>query len=137
MEVEPVKSHAYDLFILVLTVVSLLIMVAMLLPLEDATIELLQFYDNLICVIFLIDFAMRMHAAHPKRSYFVSERGWLDLLGSIPSFGIAFRFTGLFRLARLSRLARDRAPHARQATRRARQGRAREPQPVRRSSSRC
>ncbi len=106
VEVEPVKSHAYDLFILVLTVVSLLIMVAMLLPLEDATIDLLQFYDNFICFIFLIDFAMRMRAAHPKRSYFVGERGWLDLLGSIPSFGIAFRYTGLFRLARLSRLAR-------------------------------
>ena len=99
-------SHAYDLFILVLTVISLGIMVAMLLPLGDSTINLLQFYDNLICFIFLIDFAMRMRASNPKSQYFLHERGWLDLLGSIPSFGIAFRYTGLFRLARLSRLAR-------------------------------
>jgi voltage-gated potassium channel len=103
---DPDASHAYDLFILVLTVFSLVIMVAMLLPFGDSTIGLLQFYDNLICVIFLIDFAMRMRAAHPKRSYFIDERGWLDLLGSIPSFGVAFKYTGLLRLARLSRLAR-------------------------------
>jgi voltage-gated potassium channel len=100
------ESHAYDLFILVLTVMSLGIMVAMLLPLSDSTINLLQFYDNLICFIFLIDFAMRMRASKPNSHYFFHERGWLDLLGSIPSFGIAFRYTGLFRLARLSRLAR-------------------------------
>jgi H+/Cl- antiporter ClcA len=49
-------SNAYNIFILVLTVISLVIMVVMLLPLDDATIGLLQFYDNLICVIFLIDF---------------------------------------------------------------------------------
>jgi voltage-gated potassium channel len=100
------QSHAYDLFILVLTVISLGIMVAMLLPVSDATVNLLQFYDNLICVIFLIDFAVRLRASRPKSEYFLHERGWLDLLGSIPSFGIAFRYTALFRLARLSRLAR-------------------------------
>jgi voltage-gated potassium channel len=33
------------------------------------------------------------------------QRGWLDLLGSIPSFGV-LRLGGLLRLARLSRLAR-------------------------------
>jgi voltage-gated potassium channel len=100
------ESHAYDLFILVLTVMSLVIMVVMLLPLSDTTTGLLQFYDNLICFIFLIDFAIRMRASQPSSNYFLHERGWLDLLGSIPSFGIAFRYTGLFRLARLSRLAR-------------------------------
>ena len=36
----------------------------------------------------------------------IKERGWLDLLGSIPSFGAAFKLSGLLRLARLSRLAR-------------------------------
>src|SRR5688500_15095496 len=100
------QSHAYELFILVLTVVSLVVMVAMILPLDDSTIGLLQFYDNLICVIFLIDFAFRLRASDPKSNYFIKERGWLDLLGSIPSLGVAFRYTALFRLARLSRLAR-------------------------------
>jgi voltage-gated potassium channel len=99
-------SHAYDLFILVLTVLSLVIMVALLLPLNAATIQLLRTYDNLICVVFLIDFGLNLSRSHPKRNYFVERRGWLDLLGSIPSLGGAFRLTALFRLARLSRLAR-------------------------------
>lgn len=99
------QSNAYELFILVLTVYSLLIMVALVLPLSAPTLQLLGIYDNGICLVFLGDFAMRMHRAPSKRHYFFDERGWLDLLGSIPSFGF-LRFTALFRLARLSRLAR-------------------------------
>ena len=99
-------SQAYELFILVLTVLSLVVMVVMVLPVGDATLGMLQFYDNLMCLIFLIDFAMRLRGSRPRSQYFIKERGWLDLLGSIPSLGVAFRYTGLFRLARLSRLTR-------------------------------
>ncbi len=99
-------SNAYNIFILVLTVISLVIMVLMLLPLGDATISLLRVYDNLICIIFLIDFFLNLKAASKKSDYFIKERGWLDLLGSIPSFGLGFKYSGLLRLARLSRLAR-------------------------------
>jgi voltage-gated potassium channel len=98
-------SNAYELFILVLTVLSLVIMVALVLPLDDATTKLLNVYDNLICVVFLFDFSRRIRRASPKRAYFIGERGWLDLIGSIPSVG-AFQFAALLRLARLSRLAR-------------------------------
>jgi voltage-gated potassium channel len=98
-------SNAYNIFILVLTILSLAIMVALLLPLNDATRKMLTVYDNLICIIFLIDFALKMRKAHPRRSYFIGERGWLDLLGSIPTFGF-FKYTALLRLARISRLAR-------------------------------
>ena len=48
-----------------------------------------------------------MTGSRPKRGYFIGQRGWLDLLGSIPSFGV-FQLTALLRLARLSRLARIR-----------------------------
>ncbi len=98
-------SNAYNLFILVLTVLSLAIMVAIVLPLSDATIHLLQVYDNLICIVFLFDFGLNLKRATTKRQYFIEERGWLDLLGSVPSFGF-FKYSALFRLARLSRLAR-------------------------------
>ena len=98
-------SNAYSIFILVLTILSLAVMVANLLPLSDATLGLLRFYDNLICVIFLIDFYLNWRAASKKSDYFIGQRGWLDLLGSIPSLGV-LRITGLLRLARLSRLAR-------------------------------
>jgi voltage-gated potassium channel len=101
----PQRSNAYNIFILVLTVMSLAIMVLMLLPLDQATIDTLIVYDNLICIVFLIDFFGNLAQSHPKRDYFITQRGWLDLLGSIPSLGI-FRFTVLLRLARLSRLAR-------------------------------
>jgi len=98
-------SNAYQIFILVLTVLSLAVMVVMLLPISDATYKLLSVYDNVICVIFLIDFFLNLRGAARKSDYFIGQRGWLDLLGSIPSFGI-FKLGGLLRLARLSRLAR-------------------------------
>ena len=66
------RSHAYELFILVLTVLSLVVMVAMLLPLDDSTINILQFYDNLICLVFLVDFVIRMRA--PTRTPTTSSR---------------------------------------------------------------
>jgi voltage-gated potassium channel len=102
-------SNAYNIFILVLTVLSLAVMVVMLLPISDATLKLLSVYDNLICVIFLIDFFLNLRGAAKKSDYFIKERGWLDLLGSIPSLGWltnAGKYMGLLRLARLSRLAR-------------------------------
>jgi voltage-gated potassium channel len=99
-------SNAYNIFILILTVISLVIMVVMLLPLNDATLGLLQFYDNLICAIFLIDFFLTLRSATKKSEYFIKQRGWLDLLGSIPSFGVVFKYSGILRFARLSRLFR-------------------------------
>jgi voltage-gated potassium channel len=99
-------GNAYNIFILVLTVISLIVMVVMFLPLDDATIGLLQFYDNLICFIFLIDFLINLRAATRKSDYFIKERGWLDLLGSMPSLGLVFRGSGILRLARLSRFTR-------------------------------
>lgn len=98
-------SHAYDLFILALTLISLGIMVLLVIPQTQATTDLLQFYDNLIAFVFLGDFAWRITHAPSKRRYFIDERGWLDLLGSVPGFGIT-NYGGLLRLARLSRLAR-------------------------------
>jgi voltage-gated potassium channel len=98
-------SNSYNIFILVLTVLSLLVMVVMLLPLSAPTLKLLSFYDNLICIIFLIDFFVNLLATPKKSDYFIHQRGWLDLLGSIPSFGIT-KYGGLLRLARLSRFAR-------------------------------
>ena len=98
-------GNAYNIFILVLTLFSLLIMVLQLMPLDATTLDLLRIYDNAICVIFLGDFAYNLSGSRPRRQYFIYQRGWLDLLGSIPALGI-LQLTALFRLARLSRLAR-------------------------------
>jgi voltage-gated potassium channel len=101
----PEHGNAYNIFILVLTILSLAIMVLLVLPIPENVYQILWVYDNLICLVFLADFAYNMWLAQPSREYFIHQRGWLDLLGSIPSLGI-FRFTALLRLARLSRLAR-------------------------------
>lgn len=103
-------SNTYNIFILVLTIVSLTIMVIQLLAVPDTeTWKLVSFYDNLICVIFLIDFALHMMEVPRKRDYFIGQRGYLDLLGSIPTLGLGvFRYAGLLRLFRLSRLFRLR-----------------------------
>jgi voltage-gated potassium channel len=102
-----VREHgnAYNIFMLVLTIFSLVIMVLLFLPVSPSEHDLLLLYDNAVCVIFLIDFAVNLAGAKPKRAYLVGARGWLDLLGSIPSFGF-FQLGALLRLARLSRLAR-------------------------------
>jgi voltage-gated potassium channel len=91
--------------VLVLTVYALVIMVALLLPLSPTTLDLLRTYDTIICVIFLFDFGYTLSRSPNRSTYFFRERGWLDLLGSIPSLGF-FRFSELLRLARISRLAR-------------------------------
>ncbi|MGZ6271289.1 MAG: ion transporter [Candidatus Limnocylindrales bacterium] len=98
-------GNAYNIFILVLTVYSLVLMVLVIVPLDPDTHSLVNFYDNAICVVFLIDFALNLAGSRPRRAYFVTRRGWLDLIGSIPSFSF-IPFTALLRLARLSRLAR-------------------------------
>jgi voltage-gated potassium channel len=103
-------GNAYNIFILVLTIYSLAVIVLLLFPIPQAVRDLLDVYDDVVCVIFLVDFAYNLSGSHPRSAYFVRARGWLDLLGSIPSLA-AFQFTtvqltGLFRLARLSRLAR-------------------------------
>jgi voltage-gated potassium channel len=104
------KSNSYTIFIFVLTIISLVVMVVMLIPwLDDETVKVLSGYDNLICVIFLIDFFINLRNSPKKSDYFIKDRGWLDLLGSIPSLGLfanVGKYAGLLRLARLSRLAR-------------------------------
>ena len=80
-------------------------MVAMWLPLSSETIRLLSQYDTLICLIFLVDFFITLRRAPRKSDYFIKQRGWLDLLGSIPSFGV-FQYGAVLRLARLSRFLR-------------------------------
>jgi len=98
-------GNAYNIFILVLTIYSLVVMVLLVLPIQQAVRDLLNVYDNVICVLFLGDFVYNLAGSRPRRAYFIQARGWLDLLGSIPSLGF-FQVTALFRLARLSRLAR-------------------------------
>jgi voltage-gated potassium channel len=103
---EVVHGNAYNIFILVVTILSLVIMFFMFMPFVDApTWQLLNLYDNILCFVFIGDFIYNLRGTRPRRDYFISKRGWLDLLGSIPNFGLS-QYGALLRLARLSRLAR-------------------------------
>jgi voltage-gated potassium channel len=98
-------STSYELSILVLTVFSLILMALSLLPFDEAVQQLLLVYQNSLCVIFLIDFAANLRRAPTWRAYVIHQRGWLDLIGSLPALGV-FNISVLLRLARLSRLTR-------------------------------
>jgi voltage-gated potassium channel len=99
-------SNAYELFILLLTFLSLADMALLILPrMAPQTRQLLQTYDLLFCILFLFDFGMRLKRARSRRRYFFRQGGIFDLLGSVPSLGF-FRFTALLRLCRISRIVR-------------------------------
>jgi voltage-gated potassium channel len=100
-----VHGNSYNIFILVLTVYSLVLMGVLLLPLDPDTRSTVNVWDNAICVVFLIDFFYNLTGARPRRAYLVGQRGWLDLLGSIPSFSF-FPLAGLLRIFRIFRLTR-------------------------------
>jgi voltage-gated potassium channel len=102
------NSNSYIIVVLILTLFSLAIMaVQFMFPQGSPTWELVNLYNNLTCIFFLADFAMHMIAEPRKRDYFIGEKGYFDLLGSIPNLGIS-QFGGLLRLFRLSRLFRLR-----------------------------
>lgn len=93
---------AYDLFIFVLTLISLSALVIIILPGTGmATKEIALFMDSVACLFFVADFFRCLYRAPRKWTYLI-KWGWLDLLGSFPGLPI-FR---VLRLARLYRLVR-------------------------------
>ncbi len=80
---------------------SLLIETFFTLPKEIS--KVLDYIDNLICVIFLFDFALRFKKAENKLKFM--KWGWIDLISSIPTFDF-MRAGRLLRLIRLIRLIR-------------------------------
>jgi len=105
-EADDLHSSVYDLFIVFLTVFSLIILVVLVfLPISDAVFNTLLGIDWLICILFLIDFVRNMVRATDRRTYFLKGGGWLDLLGSIPPIP-GVRWTSIFRLFRIARLTR-------------------------------
>jgi voltage-gated potassium channel len=91
----------FDLFVLLLSIVSLLnIVLAVLLRREDI-VNVVLVVDGVLSVVFLGDFLLRLHRAPSKRGYFIGGLGWLDLLGSLPFPGL--RLARIFRVVRVGR----------------------------------
>ena len=100
------KSTGYELFILLLSLVSIADMVLSTFStriVPDASVaEVVAITDMLLTTVFLFDFSYRMFTASSKRQYFFKNRGWADLLACVPMLRI-FR---VFRIVRAARLLR-------------------------------
>jgi voltage-gated potassium channel len=94
------------MLILALSVLSLVTLAMIVFPifgLSEQQKDAIRILDGTMTVIFLSDFAYRLFSAESKRGYFIRDRGWLDLIGSLPLLR-AFR---IFRILRVSRLVRE------------------------------
>jgi len=99
------KATGYRLFILCVSIVSLLVIAAMMLvPMEPETYRLMEFIDVIACVVFLSDFLRQLYRAESRWRYFYTW-GWLDLIASIPSVD-AFRWGRAVRLVRVAQMLR-------------------------------
>jgi len=90
----------YDVFIIIVTVLSIVNWVFLILPMDDPrdVEDLLLFMEPLFSVILLGDFFFRLKLAKGKRLHYLGRGGgWMDFLGSLP-FGRVLR---LFRLLRV------------------------------------
>jgi len=98
---ELLRAPGYELFIIVVTVVSLINWVILILPIDYGLDihGLLVFMEPILTAILLIDFGIRLRRSRPRRWHYMNhEGGWFDFLGSLP-YGHLLR---LFRLWRAS-----------------------------------
>jgi len=99
------SDTAYELFILVLIIFSLLMLaVYYLFSVSESTKEALLWIDLLISLIFLADFFRSLRRAPDKRGFL--KWGWLDFLGSIPLI-LPLHLARLWRLIRAWRILRQ------------------------------
>ena len=100
------KSTGYELFILLLSLVSIADMVisnfSTYIVYDAMVLEVVTITDSLLTVVFLFDFSYRISTTPSKSTYFFKNWGWADLLACVPLLRI-FR---VFRIVRAARLMR-------------------------------
>ena len=109
------KLGFLNLLIIVLSIYVLLaLMLDTFLKLPAEISRVLFITDNIICVVFLVDFFKRFYQADNKLRFM--QWGWIDLVSSIPMFdlmrvGRAFRLIRLFRILRAFRSTKHLVQH--------------------------
>ena len=104
---EDLAKKELNLFNIIILVLSLYVLISLIVTtffvLSDEVTVLLNYVDNLICIIFLVDFAIRFKKANNKLVFM--KWGWIDLISSIPyiDFLRAGRVLRLIRLIRVFR----------------------------------
>ena len=97
------KSTGYEIFIGVLSVLSIVNLVLMYAVVQDEALDaVLGLMNGLFSLIFLIDFTYRLATAPKRGAYFFRHFGWADLLASLPL--PQFKILRVFRLVRVYRL---------------------------------
>ncbi|WP_246159886.1 potassium channel family protein [Microbacterium rhizomatis] len=103
------KSTGYEIFIGILSVLSIVNLVLLLTFVDDASIQIvLMVMNGLFSVIFLGDFIYRLSTAPSRSAYFFRHFGWADLLASLPFAQL--KVLRVFRLVRVYRLLRQLGP---------------------------
>jgi voltage-gated potassium channel len=94
----------FNILILVLSLYVLLsLLISTVFQLSGELSILLNYIDNVICIVFLIDFSIRFKNSENKLEFM--KWGWIDLVASIPSVDF-LRAGRLLRLIRLLRVFR-------------------------------
>lgn len=94
----------FQIVVFVLTMVVLgMLLVEMVVKLPEEISKILDWTDTCVCLLLLIDFAIRFRHAKSKLQFM--KWGWIDLVASIPTLPM-FRAGRLIRLLRIIRLLR-------------------------------
>ena len=100
-------EEKFTLFQVVIVVLSLYVLISLVVStffnLSTEIKQLLDYIDNLICLIFLVDFCIRFFKSDNKLKFM--KWGWIDLVSSIPTLDM-FRVGRLLRLVRILRILR-------------------------------
>ena len=104
---EDLAKKEISLFNIIILILSFYIILSLIFTtffvLSKEIVILLNYVDNFICIIFLVDFGIRFKNANNKLVFM--KWGWIDLVASIPFLDI-FRAGRLLRLIRLLRIFR-------------------------------
>ena len=104
------KGTVYELFILLLSILSIFNAVAVALArivgVTGPAIEVVLAVDSIIAPIFLADFLYRLKTADSRRDYVLHRYGWADLLGVLP----LLRLLRVVRVVRVLRSYRHQQP---------------------------
>jgi voltage-gated potassium channel len=107
-EKKELKSLGYEIFIGVLSILSILnLILGIFIPDPDIA-QVLNIMNWLFSIIFIIDFIYRILTAPSKSNYFFRQFGWADLLASLPFEQT--KILRIFRLVRVYRLMRAVGP---------------------------
>lgn len=101
---KPSEEHitSFQLIILVLSVyVIIALSIDIFIPVNKEVSRLIQLIDNILCVVFMLDFIISFIKAKSKMDYM--KTGWLDLISAIPTIGY-FRYARIAKIIRIFRV---------------------------------